>query len=435
MVTMFSITPRYILPVDPARVVLENHSLVVQDDMIIDILPTDAMGQKYGDIEQLRLAHHVLMPGLINLHNHAAMSLLRGFADDLALMDWLNNHIWPIEKAHVSDEFVYDGTLIGMAEMIRGGTTTVNDMYFHHSAVARAGLKAGMRTFVGCTILEFPTNFAENAAGYISRALEQRAEFIGETLVQFALAPHAPYTVADDTFKRIAALAEHHDLRIHCHIHETISEIEQSLKQYGMRPLARLHQLGILNPRLIAAHMVVTTDTELDLLQSQQVSIAHNPASNMKLASGIARVHDMNMRGITVGLGTDGPASNNKLDLFADMRLAALLAKVSGDPQALPAFDALRMATIQGARALGIDDRVGSLTPGKIADMIAVDLSDVETQPCYDIASQLVYSTGREAVTHVWVNGKILLEDRKLTTLSYDELQEKAAFWRRRIAK
>ena len=432
--SLYIISPRYLLPIEPAHTILDHHSLVIKHNVIVDILPTDIARQQYAQSEEICLNHHVLMPGLINLHNHIAMSLLRGFANDLALMDWLNQHIWPAEKKHVSDEFVLDGTLIGMAEMIRGGTTTVNDMYFHHSAVAKAGLQSGMRTFVGCSILESPSNFASTADEYIAKALAQRAEFAGEPLIHFTLAPHAPYTVSDQTFRKVSSLADQYDLRIHCHIHETQAEIEQSLKEYQMRPLARLHKLGMLSSRLIAAHMVVADDTELDLLQTQQVKIAHNPASNMKLASGIARIHDMQQRGIIVGLGTDGPASNNKLDLFADMRLAALLAKVSGNPEALPAFETLHMATLQGAKALGIDQQVGSLVPGKLADTIAVDLSDIEAQPCYNIASQLVYVSSREAVTHVWVNGNLLLKDRQLTTLSYPELLEKVAFWKHRIA-
>jgi 5-methylthioadenosine/S-adenosylhomocysteine deaminase len=318
--------------------------------------------------------------------------------------------------------------------MIRGGTTTVNDMYFYPHEVATAGLQAGMRTFVGSTIMECATPLAKTADDYIAKALAQRAEFIGEPLIHSTLAPHAPYSVSDSTFQKINTLAEHYDMKIHCHIHETQAEIDQSLKEYNMRPLARLHKLGIVTPRLIAAHMVVANDAELDLLHHQQVSIAHNPASNMKLASGIARIHEMQQRGITVGLGTDGPASNNKLDLFADMRLAALLAKVSGNPKALPAFETLHMATLQGAKALGIEHKVGSLIIGKEADMIAVKLSDIETQPYYDVVSQLVYVSSREAVTHVWVKGKMLLQDRELMTLSYSELLDKASFWKHKIA-
>jgi 5-methylthioadenosine/S-adenosylhomocysteine deaminase len=428
------ISPRYLLPIEPTHTVLVNHSLVLEGNRIVAILPTPAAQQQYAQSEELCLDHHVLMPGLINLHAHSAMSLLRGFANDLALRDWLDQHIWPAEKKHMSHEFVLDGTYIGMAEMIRGGTTTVNDMYFYPHEVATAGLQAGMRTFVGSTIMERATPLAKTADDYIAKALAQRAEFIGEPLIHSTLAPHAPYSVSDSTFQKINTLAEHYDMKIHCHIHETQAEIDQSLKTYNMRPLARLHKLGIVTPRLIAAHMVVADDAELDLLHHQQVSIAHNPASNMKLASGIARIHEMQQRGITVGLGTDGPASNNKLDLFADMRLAALLAKVSGNPKALPAFETLHMATLQGAKALGIDHKVGSLIIGKEADMIAVKLSDIETQPYYDVVSQLVYVSSREAVTHVWVNGKMLLQDRELMTLSYSELLDKASFWKHKIA-
>ncbi|MGQ5523205.1 TRZ/ATZ family hydrolase [Chitinimonas sp. PSY-7] len=427
--------PRWLIPVEPRGCVLENHALVIEGERIAAILPGTEARTKYADATHLKLNEHALLPGLINLHAHSAMSLLRGLADDLALMDWLSNHIWPAEGKHVSDEFVFDGTVHAMAEMIRGGTTTVNDMYFHHEAVARAGLTAGMRTVVGCTVLEFPTGYGLNANDYIGKALAARDSFTGEALVKFSLAPHAPYTVADETFRKIITLAEQLDIGIHCHIHETTDEIEGSLKQYGVRPLERLRNLGLLGPNLIAAHVVHATDAEISLLAKHGVNIAHNPASNLKLASGFARIHTMQAAGIQVGIGTDGAASNNKLDLLGDLRLAAILAKAeSTNPEAMPAAAALEMATLSGARALGMDKQIGSLLVGKQADIIAVNLSSIETQPLYDPISQLVYAAGREQVSHVWVNGRMLMENRELTTLNAGQILARAHHWRERIA-
>lgn len=432
---MICLHPKYLIPIEPRATVLQQHALVMQDEKIVALLPSAQARQDYPAAQHISLPEHALLPGLVNLHAHSAMSLLRGLADDLALMDWLTQHIWPAEKQHVSDEFVFDGTVFAMAEMLRGGTTTVNDMYFHHEAVARAGLQAGMRTVVGCSILEFPTGYAADASAYLDKAIAAQAAFAGQPGVEFRLAPHAPYTVSDDTFRKIVALAEQHQLGIHCHIHETAGEVSDSLKQHGMRPLQRLHHLGLLSPRLIAAHMVHADDAEIALLARQGVHVAHNPASNLKLASGLARVHAMQAAGVNVGIGTDGAASNNKLDLLGDLRLAALLAKAeSGNPTALNAAAALEMATLSGARALGMGDRIGSLVPGKLADMIAIDLSAIETQPLFDPISQIVYAAGREQVSHVWVNGKCLLQERRLSTLDMPALQHKAGWWQQRIA-
>lgn len=413
--------------------ILHDYALWIKGKNIHEILP-QSQAKNVSDANVLHLNNHVLMPGLINLHSHGSMSLLRGFADDLALQDWLNNHIWPAEGKHVDHEFVYDGMLLAMAEMIRSGTTCVNDMYFFNADVAKAGLRMGMRTFVGATILEFPNRYAANANGYINRAMSERCAFFGDDLVQFVLAPHAPYTVSDETFKKVISLAEQEDMLIHCHIHETASEVSGSVSEHKMRPLTRLDNLGLLSERLIAAHMVHLTDEEIELVSKRKVSIAHNPASNMKLASGFAPVQKMLDMGINVGLGTDGAASNNKLDMFAEMRLSALIAKgFSGSPTALKAYDTLKMATINGASALHIDDKVGTLTTGKRADVIAVSLSDIETQPLFDPVSHLVYAAGREAVSHVWINGESVLSDRRLTRIDITEIKEKALMWKNRI--
>ena len=426
--------PTFLIPVEPHALVLRDHCLVIQEDIIQAILPAADARTQYADGHHIDLTGHALLPGFVNLHAHSAMSLLRGLADDLALMDWLNLHIWPAEKQHVSDEFVFDGSVYAMAEMLRGGTTTVNDMYFHHEAVARAGLHSGMRTVVGCSILEFPTGYAADAAGYLEKAIAAKSAYAGQAGVEFRLAPHAPYTVADDTFKKIITLSEQHDMGIHCHIHETLDEVNDSLKQYGMRPLQRLHNLGLLSTKLIAAHVVHATDEEISLMAQQGVHVAHNPASNLKLASGFARIHDMQTAGINVGIGTDGAASNNKLDLLGDLRMAALLAKAqSANPTALNAASALAMATLSGAKALGLDKQIGSLVVGKQADVIAIDLSDIETQPLYDPISQVVYAASRDKVSHVWVNGKALMLNRILGTLDAGQLQEKARWWQQRI--
>ncbi|WP_434630069.1 TRZ/ATZ family hydrolase [Chromobacterium sp. CV08] len=427
------ISARWIITVETDGEILENHAVAIKDGRIAAILPAADAAALDAD-ERLELPDHVLMPGLINLHGHSAMTLLRGLADDKALMDWLQNHIWPAEGKHVRDDFVFDGALLAMGEMIRGGTTTINDMYFYNAAMARAGLASGMRTFVGCSILEFPTNYASNADDYIAKGMAERSQFLGEDLLTFTLAPHAPYTVSDDTFRKVVTLAEQEDMLIHCHIHETAEEVENSVKEHGQRPLARLQQLGLLSPRLVAAHMVHLNDAEIELAAKYGVAAAHNPASNMKLASGIAPIGKMLAAGIAVGIGTDGAASNNKLDMLAETRLAALLAKVGSlDPTTVPAAAAIRMATLNGARALGIADKTGSVKQGKDADLIAIDLSALETAPAFDPISHVVYAAGREQVSHVWVKGRTLMAGRKLATLDEGNLKARADDWRNRI--
>jgi 5-methylthioadenosine/S-adenosylhomocysteine deaminase len=427
--------PEWLIPVEPRGQVLTHHALVIEGERIVALLPSDVARRDYAAADHTDLPEHAVLPGFVNLHGHSAMTLLRGLADDLALMDWLQHHIWPAEKKHVSDEFVFDGTLLAMAEMLQSGTTTINDMYFQHEAVARAGLTAGMRTMVGCSILEFPTPYAANADEYLKKALAAIDHFRGEALVGFTLAPHAPYTVSDDTFRQVVTLADQMGLGIHCHIHETQDEIDGSLKEHGVRPLERLARLGVLGPNLIAAHMVHAEDAEIALLARHGVHVAHNPSSNLKLASGLARVAKLVEVGVNVGVGTDGAASNNKLDMLGETRLAGLLAKVQhGQPTAVPAAQALEMATLGGARALGLDAQIGSLIPGKQADVIAIDLSDVATQPCYDPISHLVYAAGREQVRHVWVAGRPRLRDRELLTLNVPQLRAKGRWWRERIA-
>jgi 5-methylthioadenosine/S-adenosylhomocysteine deaminase len=423
---------RWLLTVESSEI-LHHHSLAIKDGQIAAIAPTDETSDWAAD-EVITLDEHVLMPGLINLHGHSAMTLLRGYADDLQLMDWLHNHIWPAEGKHVDDAFVYDGSLIGMAEMIRSGTTSINDMYFYHSAVARAGAAAGMRTFVGCSILEFPTNYAQNADEYISKAMAEREEYLNNELITFTLAPHAPYTVSDETFKKITDIALKNDMLVHCHIHETMDEVNDSVRDHGKRPLARLNDIGFLENKLIAAHMVHLTDDEIALTASKNISIAHNPNSNMKLASGIAPIAQAMAAGVNVGIGTDGAASNNKLDMLNETRQAALLAKVGTcNPTDVPSFQAIQMATINGAKALHIADKTGSIKVGKQADIIAINMAELETAPTFDVISHIVYAAGREHVTHTWVNGQCLMKQRQLLTLDETALKAMAKKWQTRI--
>jgi len=424
----------WIIPVEPAEVVLRDHTVVIAGDRIQGILPSRRARERYPDARRVDLAGHVLIPGLINLHTHAAMTLMRGLGDDLGLMEWLNQHIWPAEMRLASPDFVQDGTFLACAEMLRGGVTCFNDMYFFPEAAARAALGAGMRASLGIIVVEFRSPYATDASDYLSKGLAARDALKHEPLLSFCLAPHAPFTVSDAAFERVAVYADELDLPVHIHVHETDEEIRESVSSHQLRPLRRLQRLGLLGPNLIAVHAVHLMDDEIALLAEHGCHVAHCPSSNLKLASGIAPVSALDDAGVNIGLGTDGAASNNRLDVLTEMRLAALLAKgASGRATALPAHASLRMATLNAARALGLDHAIGSLAPGKLADMAAVDLSSLELSPCYDPLSHLVYVAGREHVSHVWVNGELLVENGRLTRLDADELRAKAAHWRDRI--
>jgi 5-methylthioadenosine/S-adenosylhomocysteine deaminase len=424
------IEPRWVIPVEPAGVVLEHHALAVNQGRIVALLPRDEARAAYAPRERVQLNEHVLLPGLVNLHTHAAMALMRGYADDLPLRSWLQDKIWPAEAKHVSPGFVRDGTLLACAEMLRGGVTCFNDMYFFPQDAAAAALRLGMRAALGITVIEFPTAYAADAEDYLAKGLAARDEFRDQSLISFCLAPHAPYTVADKTFVRIATLAAQLDVPIHIHVHETRHEVEESLQQHGSRPLERLRRLGLIDPRLIAVHAVHLNGDEIALLAENGASIAHCPTSNMKLASGIPPVAGMLGAGLRVGLGSDGAASNNRLDLFREMRHAALLAKAaSGDATVANAHQVLRMATLDGAAALGLDAIVGSLLPGKSADLCAVRLDDWLLQPCFDPASHLVYAAGRENVSHVWTEGRLHICDGEATTIDQVELLDITRIW------
>ncbi|TSA41054.1 MAG: TRZ/ATZ family hydrolase [Betaproteobacteria bacterium] len=428
------IEARWVLPIEPSRSVLPDHAVVINGGRIVALLPASEARINYTPKQHVVLGEHALIPGLINLHTHAAMTLLRGLADDLALMDWLNRHIWPAEMRHVSEEFVYDGARLACAEMLRGGVTCFNDMYFFPQATARAALATRMRAALGMIVVEFPSPYAADAQDYLNKGLALRDELKSEPLLSYCFAPHAPYTVSDKTLRQVATYAGELDLPVHMHLHETRHEIERSLEQHHLRPLARLAEFGLLGPGLIAVHAVHLERGEIELLAQHGCHVAHCPSSNLKLASGFAPVGALLAAGVNVGLGTDGAASNNRLDIFFEMRLAALLAKgVSDNATALPAWQALEMATIRSARALGLDKMIGTLQPGKCADITAVRIAGPELAPCYDPQSHLVYAAGREHVSHVWVNGELVVDNGNLTTIDTDEVLARAAFWHDRI--
>lgn len=398
---------RWVVPVEPADLILHDHSVAIREGRIIDILPQDEARRHLRATREVELPTHLLMPGLVNAHVHAAMNLMRGIADDLPLMRWLQEAIWPTETRHVSAAFVRDGTRLAAAEMLRGGVTTCNDMYFHPDAAAEAFAEMGMRAVVGMVLLDFPTPYASDADDYLRKGLAARDRWNGHPLLHFAVAPHAPYTVSDASFARALTLASELDLPTHIHVHETAQEIADSIAAHGCRPLARLERLGVLGENTIAVHAVHLDATDLGRLARHGCSVAHCPTSNMKLGSGIAPVPSMLDAGLRVGLGTDGAASNNRLDMFHEMRHAALLAKAATqDPTVVPAHTALRMATLGGARALGLAERIGSIEKGKFADLCAIDLGGIVCQPCFDPVSHVVYVAGREHVSHVWVNGE-----------------------------
>ncbi|MEO8847013.1 MAG: TRZ/ATZ family hydrolase [Casimicrobiaceae bacterium] len=429
------IDARWFVPIDRDGA-LPDHSLLVDDERIVALLPRAEADERYAAREHVDLAlHHVVMPGLVTAHTHAAMTLMRGIADDVALHAWLREHIWPRESAHVSAEFVYDGTAIAAAEMLCGGTTCCSDMYFHADAAARAYLAAGMRAVLAAPVIDFPMAGAADADAHLTRGLAVRDAFRTSTRLSFALAPHAPYTVGDDSWRKVVTLAHELDLPIETHLQETRGEVDTALAADGCTPLARLDRLGVTGPSLVAVHAVHLGEGDLDILAQHGCHVVHCPTSNLKLAAGIAPVAAYAARGVNVALGTDGAASNNRLDMFGEMRLAALLAKgLSGDASLLPAQAVLRMATQNGADAYGLGARIGSLAAGKFADVIAIDLSTIATQPCYDPVSQLVYAAGREHVTDVWVGGERVVASRVPTRIDVDTLAAHAHRWHSLLA-
>ncbi len=430
----FIVSPRWLVSVVPKRAPLENYSLVVQSGKISDVLPAPEAEQKYQGLPKYELKDHLLIPGLINMHGHAAMTLLRGYADDLPLMQWLQEEIWPAETRWVDAQFVRDGTSLAISEMLLSGTTTFSDQYFFPGSTAEAAIEAGMRCQIASPVLEFPSNWAKDAKDYLQKGLDLRDEFRPHSLIEIASGPHAPYTVSDNTLSEIAKYSNELQSNIQVHLHESAQEIEDSIKEFGKRPIQRLYDLGLLGPNTQCVHMTQLIADDMDLLEKTNTSVVHCPSSNLKLANGFCPVKELTDRGINVCIGTDGAASNNSLDLLAEIRMASLLAKGhSGDPTILDAVSSLECATINAARALGMEDQLGSLEVGKQADMVAIKLDSPESTPIYNPISQLIYSANSSNFSHSWIQGKLVMEDRKLTNLHLPSITKRARHWAERI--
>ncbi|UMZ10266.1 TRZ/ATZ family hydrolase [Pseudomonas sp. MPFS] len=425
--------PTWLVPVEPAGVVLKEHGLGIRDGRIAFIGPRSAaLKQQASEVREL--PGMLLSPGLVNAHGHAAMTLFRGLADDLPLMTWLEKHIWPAEAKWVDESFVHDGTDLAIAEQIKGGITCFSDMYFFPKVASERVHNSGIRAQIAIPVLDFPIPGAHDADEAIRQGVELFADLKHHPRIRITFGPHAPYTVGDENLEKVRMIAEELDASIHMHVHETAFEVQQAMEQSGERPLARLARLGLLGPRFQAVHMTQISDEDLALLVETNTSVIHCPESNLKLASGFCPVERLWQAGVNVAVGTDGAASNNDLDLLGETRTAALLAKaVSGSATALNAHRALRMATLNGARAMGLETEVGSLEIGKAADLVAFDLSGLAQQPIYDPVSQLIYATGRDCVAHLWVAGKQLLDDRQLTRMDERQLGETARSWGQRI--
>lgn len=410
---------KWVIPVEPDCRPLIRHSVAIHQGRILDVLPTARCAEHFDAQHETDLSHHhALIPGLVNAHTHAAMTLFRGMADDLPLMEWLNHHIWPAEQQWVSEEFVRVGARLAIVEMLRSGTTCFNDMYFFPGVVADAAESLGVRACVGLIVLDFPTPWGQDAGDYLRKGTQLHDELKDFELIRTAFAPHAPYTVSDEPLRRLRVLADEMDVPIHMHVHETAFEVEEAVKHNGIRPLERLSRLDMLSNRLLAVHMTQLMPSEIDAIAAAGVHVIHCPESNLKLASGLCPVAALAEAGVNLALGTDGAASNNDLDMLGELRSAALLAKgVSGSPTVLPAHTALEMGTINGARALGLDELAGSIKAGKSADLVAVDLDRPATTPVYDPVAQIVYAAGRDQVSHVWVNGRQLVEDGRLARI------------------
>jgi 5-methylthioadenosine/S-adenosylhomocysteine deaminase len=425
----------WVVPVAPHGVVLEDHAVVVRDGAVVTVLPRHEARAAFAAREIVSRPGAALIPGMVNAHTHNPMTLLRGVADDLPLMQWLQGHIWPLEAQLLGPEFIADGVALAIAEMLRGGTTCCNENYFFPDVQAATYRRFGFRALVGLPIIDFPSAWARSDDEYFDRAGEVHDQWRNDPLVATSFAPHAPYTVSDASFERIRMLSDQLDIPVHCHVHETAHEVAESQQKHGQRPLARLDRLGLVNDRLIAVHMTQLTEAEIALCAARGVSIAHCPESNLKLASGFCPAAALQRAGANLAIGTDGAASNNDLDMFGEMRTAALLAKaVADDAAALDAANALHAATLGGARALGFGDRIGSIEPGKQADLVCVDLGVLETQPLHHVISQLVYACGRHQVSDVWVAGQPRLRERALVDMDEAALVANARQWRERIA-
>jgi 5-methylthioadenosine/S-adenosylhomocysteine deaminase len=426
------IRPRWTIRVEPRVAAEEGLAVAVDAGRIVAVVSEAEAEARFAPAARHERPDHVLLPGLVNAHTHAAMTLLRGYADDLPFDRWLRERVWPAEQEWIGPEFVADGTRLAIAEMLRGGTTCFSDMYYFPDVVGEVAAESGIRAVLGMIVLDSPTPWARDPDEYVSKGLAVHDRYKAEPLITTAFAPHAPYTVGDASFARIRQLADELDVPIHMHLHETAGEVDGAVASTGRRPLARLDALGLVTPALIGVHATQLEPNEIALLASAGASVVHCPRSNLKLASGACPVAALLAAGVNVALGTDGAASNNRLDLFAEMLAAALLGKhVARDAAAVPAAAALAMATINGARALNLGGEIGSLVAGKAADMICVDLSELALQPVLDPLSQLVYAASRNDVTDVWVAGEHLVSDRALARLDVHAIKAGAQRWGR----
>lgn len=425
---------QWVIPIEPQGAVLNHHAVAIDQGKIVELAPIDAITHRYQARETVELDHHVLMPGLVNAHSHGPMALMRGVADDIPLEPWLSEHIWPLENRWVGPDFVRDGTTLAAAEMLKGGVTCVQEMYFFPDVIARTLADIGIRCGVGAAILDFPTPSGDGPKDYIAKALALRDEYKGHPLVTVMLAPHATYTVSPPVLSQIGVLSDQLDVGVHIHLQETAQEVADVVKAHGKRPVALLQEVGLLSPSLTGVHMTQATEEEIDLLAKSGCRIVHCPESNLKLASGFCPVKRYMDAGIPLGLGTDGAASNNNLSMLGEIQTAALLAKgVSGDATALNAHEALHMATLGSARTMGLEDQIGSLVAGKWADLTAIDLNHISVQPVFDPASQVVYVANDEQVTDVWVAGRTKVKNGSLVSLDSDALIEMAKSWQQRM--
>jgi 5-methylthioadenosine/S-adenosylhomocysteine deaminase len=430
------IAPRWCVPVEPFGVVLEGHAVIVTDGKITGLLPLETALETYQPSVLIERPEHVLIPGLVNAHTHAAMTLLRGLADDLPLETWLRDGIWPAEKRWVSAEMVRDGTELAIAEMISAGITCFSDQYFFPEIVAETAVDLDMRAVVGTPVVDIPTSWAQDAEEYLSKGSDLVHDpFADHPLISTCFAPHSISALSDEWFTKLRVMADQLDVPVQMHLHETAGEIAASLEKTGKRPCQRLDELGLVSASLLAVHAVHMTDAEVARFAETGVNIVHCPRSNLKLASGIAPIARYRAAGINVAIGTDGAASNNVLDILSEIRLAALLAKVSADDaSAVSASEALYMGTLGAARALGLAETTGSIIAGKWADLACLDLRALNSQPVYDISSQFVYAAAASQVSDVWVAGKHQLDNGKLAHINTDELLERSNEWRDRIA-
>ncbi|MCH9643771.1 MAG: TRZ/ATZ family hydrolase [Gammaproteobacteria bacterium] len=424
------ICARWVVPIAPVNTVLDNHAVAIDKGRIIACLPIKEAKQQYEANSIIELSQHAIMPGLVNAHTHNPMVLFRGLADDLPLMDWLNNHIWPAEADVICAESIIDGTKLASAELIRGGTTCYNEHYFFPVETAQAAIDCGIRASIGLQVMNVPNKWAQNEDEYIAKAVDAYKNRPDHELISWTVAPQGPYTNSDSSLTKAKQLADDYQLPMHMHLHETIAELNIDKEKYGKHPIKRLYDLGILYDKFMAVHMVHVNDEELEMLKEKGVHIVHSPESNLKLASGFAPIKKYMDHGLNVCIGTDGAASNNDLDMFSELRTASFLAKaVSGDSTALPAAETLKMATLNGAKALGLDKEIGSIEAGKAADIIAVDLGQFITQPVYNPISHLAYAVNRLQVSDVWIAGKQLLKSGMFTQLDIAGITAKSTKW------